>query len=318
MTRKTKQLELPLESSDKFRVSQGKVKTYRRCRAAYHYRYVEKIRAKRKTRALTFGSLVHKMIEREAECENPFDVLTEVDPSSLKLFAAEKAEYGDLIEDTRRIMTEYFDYWDNDPKPLVFERINGKSAEHSFDIEILKDVVWNGKIDARGKREGLRWLVEHKSFKRKPGDDDRWRNLQSVSYFRAMDMLGWPPVDGTLPIAVADAVRMHGFKQRDHKGFIAQVAGNRSKWFQRVYTRVDEDVRDIVFNEFIDTVKEMVDNHGKKRDMNIERHCSWCDYEPLCRARLQGLDYDFIKERSYEENTGGNTEEADHIIEYED
>ena len=38
--------------------------------------------------------------------------------------------------------------------------------------------------------------------------------------------------------------------------------------------------------------------------MNIERHCSWCDYEPLCRARLQGNDFDFIKERQYEIDKG--------------
>lgn len=330
------------EASEKdvFRVSQSKVKTYRRCRQAYHFRYVEKLRAKRKSRALTFGTLIHSMIERHAEGDDPMEVLTEMDPEKLKLFAAEKAEYGELITDAGHIMQEYFAHWEADPKPLRPVRIAGKSAEHSFDIEVLPDVIFNGKIDMLGKREGLRWLVEHKTFKRKPTDDDRWRNLQSVTYFNAMDILGWPSVDGTcwdyiwskapltpgllqdgklssksidtLPPAVEDAIRRHGLKRNDYLPLIQKAALNRPKWFTRIYTTVNQEVKDYVFSEFIETVKEMVENHGKKKDMNIERHCSWCDYEPLCRARLQGLDYDFIKERQYEKSEGHQLEEADH------
>ena len=343
--REKKPLEPPLEDApDKFRVSQSKVKTWRRCRQAYHYKYIEKLRIKRKARALTFGTLVHKMIERHAEGDDPFEVLTEMDPKDLKLFAAEKAEYGEIIDDTRRIMTEYFEYWDEQPDPMIYERIKGRSAEHNFEIEIIPDVVWNGKIDARAKYKGLRLLVEHKSFKRRPGDDDRWRNLQSSTYFRAMDMLGWKPVDGvcwdyiwskppllpgllkdgtmsrksidTLPTAVADAVRMHGLKTSDYKSFIDAVEKNRNKWFLRVHTRVDAQARDYIFGQFVETIKEMVEGHGKKREMNIERHCSWCEFEPLCRALMQGLDYDFIKERQYEKSDY-KSEEADHILGFE-
>lgn len=328
------------EDDKTFRVSQSKVKTYRRCRAAYHYRYVDKLRSKRKPRALTFGTIIHNMIERHAEGDDPMEVLNEFKPEDLKLFAAEKAEYGEIIEDAGRIMKEYFAYWDSQDEQLRYVRIKGKSAEHSFDIEILPDVIFNGKIDAIGKQKGLRWLVEHKSFKRRPNDDDRWRNLQSVTYFNAMDILGWPSVDGTcwdyvwskapgkpgllkdgtmsrksidtLPSAVEAAIAEYGFKTHDYRDFVRATEKNRSQWFTRIFTTVNQEVKDFVYSEFVETVKEMVDNHGKKKDMNIERHCSWCDYEPLCRARLQGLDYEFIKERQYEKSTGRGDEEADH------
>lgn len=333
----------PKEESDNFRVSQSKVKTWRRCRMAYHLKYVEKLKAKRKARALTFGSLIHSMIERHIEGDDPFEVLTEMDPNQMKLFQAEKDEYGAIIEDVSDIMTEYFEHWETDP--MTYERIKGKSAEHSFDIEILPNVIWNGKIDARSRKNGLRWLVEHKSFKRRPSDDDRWRNLQSASYFRAMDMMGWKPVDGTcwdyiwskapnipgllkdgsiskksidtLPSAVVRAIKANGLKTHGYRDFLDKVAENRNKWFLRVYTRVDSEARDLIFNDFVDTIKEMVEYHGKKSDMNIERHCSWCEYEPLCRAKLQGLDYDFIKERHYEKSKGRPEEEADHILNFE-
>src|SRR5690606_31224829 len=109
--------------------------------------------------------------------DDPFAIIDEMDPSQMKLFAQEKEEYGEILKDTRRIMTEYFEKWEDDG--LVFTRLKGRSAEHEFEVEILPDVIFNGKIDAIGKRNGLRWLVEHKSFKRMPNDDDRWRNLQS-------------------------------------------------------------------------------------------------------------------------------------------
>jgi hypothetical protein len=33
--------------------------------------------------------------------------------------------------------------------------------------------------------------------------------------------------------------------------------------------------------------------------MNIGRHCSFCDFEMLCRAEIQGSDVDYLKEREY-------------------
>lgn len=340
------QLSLPLDAPDKFKVSQSKVKTYRRCRRAYHYKYVEKIKAKRKSRALTFGSLIHSMLELEAEGDNPMLALKQFDIEAMKLFSSEKAEYLETLEDARRIMVEYLQYWAKDDDPLRPIRIKKKSAEHSFEIEILPDILWEGKIDQLGRRQGLRWLVEHKTFKRRVSDDARWRNLQSATYFKAMDILGWPPVDGTcwdyiwskapmtpglladgkmskksidtMPSAVQAAIKMHGLKEGNYKEFIRATEANRPKWFFRVYTRVDEEVKGLIFDDFISTVKEMADNHGKKNDMNPESHCAWCEFEPLCRARLQGLDYDFVKERNYEKHQKPAGQAADHSVEYEE
>lgn len=318
------------------RISQSKVKTWRRCRRAYHYKYVEELRAKRKSRALTFGSLIHTMLELEANGDDPMKAL---DQDLSGLFAAEREEYREVMDDARRIMAEYFEYWGESR----YTRIKGKSAEHSFEIEVVPGIVWNGKIDAIGPHKGLRFMIEHKSFSRKPSDDDRWRNLQSVTYFRAIDMLGWKPVDGTcwdyvwskapakpgllqdgtmsrksvdtLPIAVTEAIESYGLDREPYEGFIEATKSNRSKWFSRVYTTVDREVRDYVFNEFVDTAVEIAESHGKKSDMNIERHCSWCEFEPLCRAKLQGLDYEYTKERQFEPAPERPRDEDVHTVE---
>lgn len=323
--------------SKQFRVSQSKVKTYRRCRRAYHNRYVEKLRKKRKSRPLQFGTMIHEMLERHFNGDDPLEYLRglEADVNQMKLFQQEREEYGDIIEDVEDIMIEYLAYWkDSDLRPI---RKAGRGAEHTFEIELLPDVIWNGKLDVIGVTPNkLRWLVEHKTYSRRPNDDERWRNLQSVSYFRANDILGWAPLDGALwnyvkskPPAVPGILKDGSLSTKkidtlpskikrvfaDHpeaakkttknqyQATLAMAEKNRADYFQRIHTPVNRAVADLVFADFEATVREMVDNHGKSSEMNIDRHCSWCDYEGICRAELQGLDTDYVKEREYTDGT---------------
>jgi len=327
--------------SSKYRVSQSKVNTYRRCRRAYHYRYVEELRRKRKSRPLQFGTMVHKALEFHFNGDDAltyFDLLRE-DEEAISLFRREHAEYGDILTDTEDIITDYLGYWDyDDIRPI---RKAGRGAEHSFEIELMPDIIWNGKMDAIGKTPNrLRWLIEHKTYSRRPSDDDRWRNLQSVTYFRANDILGWPPFDGcmwdyikskppaapgilkdgtlsskkidTLPSTVQRVIDNHEGELGRVEALMSMAEKNRSQYFQRIYTPVNKQVVDRVFDDFEKTIIEMAENHGKHASMTIDRHCSWCDYEPLCRAKMQGLDYDYIKEREY--THGSNKEEEDNPI----
>lgn len=326
------------ESTDKFLVSQSKVKTFRRCHQAYHYRYVEKLKRKRKSRPLQFGTMIHKMLERHINGDDPMDYLVELqaDVAQMKLFAQEREEYGDIITDVADIITDYIEHYQDDG--LRFVRKKGRGAEHSFEIEIMRDVIWNGKLDAIAVTPNkLRWLVEHKTFTRRPSDDDRWRNLQSVTYFRANDILGWQPLDGalwdyikskppaipgllkdgslssknidTLPSTIRRVIaEQEGADETAYAWLMEKAERNRSEYFERIHTPVNRAVADMVFADFEATVREMVDKHGKCSDMNIDKHCGWCDYEPLCRAKLQGLDVDYMMEREY---TNGSTDKKD-------
>lgn len=319
--------------ADEFRVSQSKVKTYRRCHRAYHNKYVEKLKRRRVARPLTFGRMVHEMLEAFAGGDDPFEVLEAINLRDAKLFASEREEYGEIVDDIHTIMTEYFKKWPEED--LQYLRVNKKSAEHEFNIELMPNVVWNGKLDGFGKTPNrLKWLIEHKTFNRKPSDDDRWRNLQSITYFRAIDILGWPQVDGvcwdyigskapaqpglladktmsqkmikTLPTAVEKFIDRHlPGSNVDYSTFVKKTEQNYDDWFMRVFTPIHTEAVDAIFADFESTIRRMVDDHGKVRDMNIERHCGWCEYEPLCRAELLGGDIDFIKAKEY--TTDGKT-----------
>ena len=313
-----------------FNVSNSKVKTFRKCHYAYHLRYVEKIRKKVKSRPLQFGTLAHGVLDHWAEGNDWMKMLEDVYKKHSKVFKAEREAYGELIDDVRTIMTGYFDYWGE--KSMRYERIKGRSAEHVFNVEIIKGINVTGKIDFKGvtKERGkqLRWLGEHKTFNRKPSDDERWRNLQSSLYIRINDILGWSSVEGmcwdyiwskppqtpgvlqdgsmsqkmidTLPGRIIDLLKSEKIPPKRYQAFIDRVAEtNYPRYFDRVYTPVNNDVVQNIVNDFVETAREMMDKHGKVKDKNIERHCSWCDYQDLCRAELQGLDADYVRQRMY-------------------
>ena len=315
-------------TGETFKVSQSKVKTWRKCRQAYWYRYVESLRKKVKARPLTFGSLVHEMIEAHANSEDPFSILRHAEKKQGKMFRAEYQLYGNIIDDVRIIMTDYFAHHKRDD--VVYLKVHGQFAEHEFNVDIGDGIVATGKVDAYAVRNRLTWMVEHKTFgKQMPDEDARWRDLQSSVYIRIGEMLGWPRVDGllwdyirskppqtpeflkngkvakrlidTLPTKVREFISANKRQVGgDAARLVSMAAKNESRYFRRIYVPTKPDVVGKVFADFTETAREMRDLHGKRRARTVDRHCSWCDYEGLCRAELRGGDVDFLKEKDFE------------------
>lgn len=325
--RKSQQVEssAPEEGRVTFKTGQSKVKQWNECKFSYHLKHVERLRPKKTKRPFTFGGLVHKMLEEHAMGRDPFDVIENVPVADRKLFAAEVEMYGNILEDLEYIMTDYFDFWKK--ADIKYVSLNGRKAEHAFAIEIEDGLVFQGKIDAVGMWRGHRSLVEHKTFKQRPDENFRWTNVQSSVYIRAMDILGWKSVDGTLwdyisskppstpgiltsgkvsqanintlPSKVRQFLSDNKFKTKDYPDLLAKAKANRENYFFRVFTPISKTIVDSMFNEFVESSRDMMENHGKRKTKNIGRHCSWCDFQDICRAELTGADSDFIKERNY-------------------
>lgn len=307
------------------KVSQSKIKLWRKCRQAYDYKYVQKLRPKVKSRPLQFGSIVHKMLEAHADGDDPFETL---DLMKLpKMFDEELELYKDMLQDIRYLMTDYFSYYRG--ADLVYLRLNKKNSEHEFEIELEPGIVITGKIDAFAKqqRKKLRWLVEHKTFKRAPSEDHRWRNIQSAVYLTVNDLLGFPFCDGvcwdylnnkplskpkvlkngslskakivTLPSVVRDFMKKNNLSTTHYKSFIEQVEQSVPDHFFRVYSPVSKSVRDKVFNDFLKTARDIAEHHGEDNTKCIDLHCDYCEYEDICRAELQNLDVDYVIKRGY-------------------
>ena len=80
----------------------------------------------------------------------------------------------------------------------------------------------------------------------------------------------------------------------------------------RLSGAVKRPVVDMIWEDFVDTAREIQQYHGQKKDMNVGRHCSWCDYQPLCKALMTGSDVDWLIKREYEvEGNSHKREEVD-------
>lgn len=321
------------------KVSQSKVKLYRQCRRAYHYKYRDKLRRKRIKRPFYFGTIIHSMIEAYANGDEPFELLDKIDLENGKMFRREREMYGELIADIRCIMEEYFAYWPEDS--IIYSRRNKRNAEHEFEIELKPGLLFGGKIDAVGRAKKMRWLIEHKSFSRIMSEDERWRSVQSAVYIRAVDILGWWQLDGTLwdsihskppgipqmtkggklseaklktlPSRVEAFLASQKLKAKDYPKLMENAVAAREDYFQRHFMPIKPLVIEDTWKDFVSTAEEIYQVHGdgSKKEKSVGRHCSWCDFEPLCRGEVQGLDVDFIRSREY-------TTEKEHALTEED
>jgi hypothetical protein len=309
-----------------FRVSQSKINTGRRCLQAFKYKYHDRLRRKAKARPLQFGSIMHELIEVHVEGKDPFKKLDEIAKQNVRLFREEREAYGEIVADAGYIMRGYLEHWKKDP--LVMLPHDGKKAEIEFEIELTTDIVATGKLDGVAKSRKMNWLVEHKNNKQFPDADHRWRNLQSAVYIRFIEMLGWWSLEGTLwdyirskpptrpellksgklsekrldslPQVVIDTIKKHKLNPRDYKDLIDSQTLNMSTWYQRVYTPTKKAVVDNLVRDFTLSARHLRDtNFDKPVPRSIDKHCTWCEFEPLCRAALQGSDEDYVKEHEY-------------------
>jgi CRISPR/Cas system-associated exonuclease Cas4 (RecB family) len=324
-----------------FFTSNSKTKVWRRCRQAYWYRYVERLRRKQKSRALKFGSVAHELVETLANGGNMMMRLKEIARHEDKLFRSQQEEWGNLVDDMRVIMTEYEDFWED--YDLKYIKLRGKRSEFTFQVEIAPGIVAEGKIDRIAESDDLRFLVETKTFSQMPNDDHRWRDLQPALYLKVNQMVKLPPIDGvlwdyirskppsfpqilksgkvsargldSLPTRVYEFMKSRGLSAKDKKyaPLLKQVIANRKRYFQRTRNIVKLRVVDALYADFVNTSKEMRELHGQKDATfrNMERHCDWCEFEPLCRAALLGLDEKFLKKKDYEVRDEIEREEPD-------
>jgi hypothetical protein len=74
---------------------------------------------------------------------------------------------------------------------------------------------------------------------------------------------------------------------------------NRSNYFFREFRVVKREAVEMIWQDFLSTAREIAELYHRRPTRNIGRHCGWCEFEGLCRAEMQGLDVDWVKEKEY-------------------
>lgn len=288
-----------------FMVSNSKLKVWRRCRLAYYFKYVEGLKLRQKSRPLSFGTLIHHLLSKYIE---GYDI--------------EETAHMDkeLLNDALIIMRDYISHYGGDKDPLIYHRMNNKSSEHKLEIDLPNKITMVFILDGLAYYNDFRWLVEHKSSSTLPKAEDRWRDVQAHLYTKALEKLNifnpvgvcWdlikskPPStpkvlkNGGYSKAKCDTLptKLESLGIKDKK-LLKEAKENRSSYFLREFRPLDPHVTNMIWGEALSDFREMKRTHGKRLPRSPDLHCSYCDFELLCRTELSGEKIDYAKKIYY-------------------
>lgn len=327
-------------------VSVSKLKNWKACQQKWHYKYIQKLKPKTKSRPLTLGGLVHNCLEAHDMGEDWVQVIKDYNKNEFsKLFLEEKAELGDIPHDCLRICRAYFNHYSEIDK--FFKTI---ACEVGFMIRVPgTKIVIEGIVDkvAQNTNTGKIWGIEHKTAKKDiPTETYRATDIQTTVYEWALaqmaGQLGFEPKDlggmmfdyiktkpPTMPKLLVnktmskakidcdkwtyiEALKKEGLNPDDYKDFIATLTSGNS--FSRIPLAKSKAMVQTIVKDFVNTVMQM-NEWQDKPSRNLAWTCERpkCDYRQLCMAEIQGLDTapiieQFFEKREDEEN--GKTEDG--------
>lgn len=322
---------------DAIRISQSSIKTWRKCKREYYYKFVEGLERKHSPAPLYKGSIIHEILEARINGEDWRQVMEEHLLEYDKLFDEEKILYGDLRNDLPIIMEGYDKkYKDED---LVYFEKDGKRAEFAFSIPLdgksieETEIIFRGKIDAVAQdSQGRVWLMDHKTFSRIPDENFRFANQQVLLYAWAMPQAGFPKPDGmlwdyirskppaiphelksgglskaksidTTPEVYLEKIHELGLDPADYEDILSKLEANEESFYRRIYTPIRESMIYPVVADLLETAKEIQALAGVSKARSLDRHCSYCSFRSLCQTELQGLDTEYILKAEYQPST---------------
>lgn len=316
-------------------LSNSKVKTWRRCPNRYRYKYVMKLRPKRKAVQLERGSWIHDLLMHhydDMDWREQHEILKR---EFNKLFEEERDHLGDLPSECLRIMRSYMhEYRDIDG---AFRTIDSEIDEI---MELPNGLKFNFIIDRIYEdRDGGLWLQDHKTVKSFMDPDFMLLDAQLARYFWCAEKMGYTPLMGiefnelrtkapTVP-ALTDsnkrlqkkmnidtdaltylaAIKKHGFDPADYRDILGHLARQHEKFFRRTQLPMDKPLMRQQMKELVWSAKE-IDRATRTNEFprSPEKACDWdCDYKNLCIVELQGGNIDpliklhFQKSRKREE-----------------
>ena len=315
------------------------VKAYRRCPKAYDYKYNQNLQRVKPPAPLIRGTIIHEILDMRAipgATKGYKSVLAKYQERYGTLFKEEKELYGEtFISDIERVYQGYLrEYDDTDLEYL--------STEEFISTPLVGDIIFQGHLDKRVFKDGRMWVMDHKTHKNLPTEEQRFNDYQLLMYLWAynrehskgdqIEGVIWdyirtkPPtipevlkagglsqaknIDTDVYTYTKELVR-HRLDQKPYAQFLAELKKrSRHKFYQRVYLPAPSRVMtDQVVKDFAETSQIM---HGLGvYPRSPSRDCSWCEYYRICNAELRGLDHKFIRESEYkvEEVSSDSAEE---------
>jgi hypothetical protein len=314
-----------------YRLSNSKVKKYRRCPKQFEYSYVMKLQRKTPAIQLKRGDWLHQLLMVHYDGEDWLRRHSELTMKFYTLFEEEREEYGDLPGECQRIFTSYLmNYKQEDESSRTVD------SEMNEILVLPNGDEFNFIIDrVVEERDGGLWLWDHKTVKSFMDEDFMLLDAQLARYFWAAEKMGYTPLRGvlfneiitkppTLPEFLVPSQRLSmrqnlscdvftyyreikrlGLDPTPYKPFLRKLKAQNKRWFRR--TRLPRDVKltERLMAEMQWTSREMQAAEALKQfPRSPMKSCAWdCDFMDLCQTQLMGGDIRDILKLRYQPKT---------------
>ncbi|WEV84087.1 DNA helicase [Mycobacterium phage Muddy] len=323
---------MPLDT-DNLIITNSLLKSFRSCPRKALYKYIELVTPRQKySQPLERGSWFHELLEARYKGEDVKAVHTALCEKYHDLTDEEKDTLGDLPREMPRLYNSYNWYYRGDKSWEVHE------VEMKVEAELPNGLQYQGKIDMLIEDEYGLWAVDHKTHKRLPSLDYRYRDTQSVLYIWALRECGipvkgfiWNYVVPTAPEPLRIKVRgglyarqpitdyptaLKGLKaeglenEPEYAEILKQLktiryeygATQNSPVFRRDVLEKHDDMIARTLAEATYTADRFVEYAWENKDaverLN-DRSCDWCEYKYLCIAELVGVNSDNVRRQMY-------------------
>lgn len=310
-------------------VSWSRVKLWRRCHYAHHLKYNENLARKKRAIPLLRGTMIGEMLDARAMPiikKDPYKILKQYSKQYAQLFREEQEKYGDVIGDVKRLFEGY-------ERKYANEGLEYLGYEEFVGLDLVKDIRFIGYIDKRVQdAQGRVFLMDHKSHRTLPNDDQRFSDLQKVLYVWAWNEMNpskrsigfiWDYIRTkapTIPELLKDgkrlsmaknidtdywtylgAIKQHRLDVKPYLEFLAELKKRADTRYVRVtLPNPPKKMIENIVNDLKETAKEI--HTSKSKDRNMTRMCpSDCDFYQLCQAEVRGLDAAYVRKTEYEE-----------------
>lgn len=314
------------------KVSFSRIKLWRTCQMAHHYKYYQRLIRRRGIIPLIVGTAIHSVIEAHLKGQDVNAQFSKFRKEYDKLFNEEKAEVGDLPGNIERIMGNYFERYSNDN--LIYPvRRRGTNCELPMVVDLPKNIQWIGYIDAYPQDErGRNWMMDHKSCKTVPDEETRYSDLQLLVYCWLLPQLDYPVPDGiiwdyirTKPPAIPEVLKGGGIsksskidttyetymetvikelgedKAQDYEEFAAtNFKVKEDRFLRRIYLpHPGKEMVKTVVNDMMASAYEISLRGPTATVRSMTRDCKRCSYYNLCQTEARGLDSTYIRKNEY-------------------
>jgi len=318
------------------RVSNSKLKTYRRCPNKYRYKYPMKLRPKAKALPMELGSWLHTLLQVHYDGGSWKATHKELIKRFNNLWDEEREAMGELPTEASRIMRAYLRRYSQEDETR-YAVIDSEMDEivtlpNGLRLEVVVDLIVEDLI------EGGLWLWDHK-FRNKLSDpEDQILDPQLTLYFWSLEHMGYVPLRGVVYNEVRTAapkvpeltaktqelsrrkdidtdvytymkaIKDNDLDPDDYTEILNTIALREpGRFYMRTRIPKDPPVVKTMMKELVQTAQEMqVADQRQRYPRAFDTSCKWqCEYKSLCIAELHGADIDSIIKQSFEVVTRG-------------